>query len=570
MKSKTFRLSPSLQSIESRRSQVGVRCVQVMAALMAFMGMISFGSSILPGFADRLKALEQISPLHVANGSRLTTALEGFALLILSVNLWRRKQVAWLLTLATLISSALNHLLTGLQFEKAGIVSLLGIGLFALRRQFQARSDFHSIQQRITVLIVATSVVLVYGTMGFYLMDGHASIDFDILSALRQTILIFTQLSQSDMETNTGLGRYFVDSIYVMAIFTIGYRFFVVFRSVQVRKPATSAERMQAEAIIENYGRLSLARFALFDDKSYFFSPNGSVIAFVVKGRTALVLGDPIGLEDDIEPSVSTFIDFCNHNGWQACFYQVQPDYLEIYNAFGFKAMGIGQEAIVDLAAITLEGNPRKEFRNVVNRLTRLDHRVEIYDPPLNDALLGELRKISDEWLLRKRGSEFRFSIGWFDDQYIRDSTVAAVYTPEGYISAFTNIVSKYQRNEAALDLMRRSPRSEHGTMDFLFLAIFDWARKKGYSTFSLGFSPLSGIGRLPGDPLTEKTLRCLYENMSRFFNLKGLYTFKDKFRPRWESRYMIYPGTAHLPSIAMALARAHGGDDFVWTYIKR
>ena len=282
-----------------------------------------------------------------------------------------------------------------------------------------------------------------------------------------------------------------------------------------------------------------------------------------------MVLGDPIGLENDIAPSISAFIGFCTRNGWQPCFYQVQPDYLKIYKAFGFKAMSIGQEAIVDLASITLEGSAGKEFRNVVKHMTRLEHRVEIYEPPLCDALLVELRTISDEWLMQKRGSEFRFSIGWFDESYIRNSTVAVVYTPEGCISAFTNIVSRYQRNEAALDLMRRRCRTENGTMDFLLISIFDWAKQKGFTTFSLGFSPLSGIGRNPDDPKTERTLRYLYETLSRFYNLTGLHIFKDKFRPRWESRYMIYPGTAYLPSIALALARAHGGDNFVWRYLK-
>lgn len=568
MKSKSFRLS-SLRRFESGPSQVGVRCVQAMAVFTALMGLISFGTSTLPGLANQLNGLEQISPLPVADGGRLTASLAGFALLISSVNLWQRKQVGWLLTQATLISSAFNHLFTGLHYEKAGIAALLGIVLFALRRQFQARSDFHSMQKNITVLIAATGVVLASGTMGFNFLDGHASLDFDFLSALRQTALVFTQISHSDMDTKTGLGRYFVDSIFVMSMFTVGYNFFVNSRSTPTRRLATRAERMRAEAIIENYGRLALARFALFEDKSYFFSPKGSVIAYVVKGRIALVLGDPIGLEDDIESSISTFIGFCNRNGWQACFYQVQPDFLQIYKAFGFKAFSIGQEAIVDLAAITLQGSTGKEFRNVVNRLTRLDHRVEIYEPPLSEALLSELRTISDEWLMQRRGSEFRFSIGWFDDQYIRDSTVAVVYTPEGCISAFTNIISRYRRNEAALDLMRRRHKAENGTMDLLLISIFDWARKKGYTSFSLGFSPFSGIGRQPDDPATEKTLRYVYENMSRFYNLQGLHAFKDKFRPHWESRYMIYPGTVQLPSIALAFARAHGGDDFIWSYLK-
>ena len=44
----------------------------------------------------------------------------------------------------------------------------------------------------------------------------------------------------------------------------------------------------------------SLARLALLDDKLYYFSAAGSMIAYVVEGRTAIVLGDPIGPLSDL------------------------------------------------------------------------------------------------------------------------------------------------------------------------------------------------------------------------------------------------------------------------------
>jgi len=347
-----------------------------------------------------------------------------------------------------------------------------------------------------------------------------------------------------------------------MELCIIDYGIVMIFRPVHVRQPATRDERLRAQGIIEKFGRTSLAHFTLFEDKSYFFSLSGSVIAFVVKGRTAIALGDPIGLEKDVEPSIVAFKGFCAHNGWQVCFYQVQPDYLIIYKATGFNAMSIGHEAIVDLANIKVENKAGKKIRNVINRLTRLGHRVEIYDPPLSDTLMGELRKISDEWLAEKKSRDHRFSVGCFDDKHIRLGTLAAVYTPEGTISAFTNIVSMYQRNGVALDLMRHRSEIKHSTMEFLFLSVIDWAKKKKYTTFSLGFSPLSGIGENPDDPVIEKALHYFYENLSGFHFFKGLYTFKDKFHPRWEMRYMIHPGATSLPAIAIGLARAHNVDE--------
>ena len=320
-------------------------------------------------------------------------------------------------------------------------------------------------------------------------------------------------------------------------------------------------QHTQARKIIENHGRTSLARFALLPDKSLFFSLFGSVIAYVRKGRTALTLGDPIGTKDNTASSIEAFKDFCAQNQWQACFYQIQPNHLDIYADHGFDIMRSGQEAIIDLTTFNLAGSAGGKLRNAVCRMNRLGYHVKVHESPLSDELLGRLDAVSNEWLTRRLGREVRFSVGWFDKEYVRHSTVAAVYSPEGCITAFANIVSEGQIDRVALDLMRHCHKVESRTMDFLFVSFLEWAKQRGHSTFSLGFCPLSGIGENSQDPFIEKALHVLYENIKGYPNLKGLHAFKDKFHPRWELRYMAYPSFAHLPAIGMALARAHFGD---------
>lgn len=420
-----------------------------------------------------------------------------------------------------------------------------------------------------SVFIAALIFTLIYGTAGFYLLDRHFTVNFGLGAALRQTIIMFTQFYDPGLETLTGFGRYFAASIYVIGAVTLGYSLLLLIGPVVQRQRATAEERKCAKAIVEAHGRSSLARFTLFEDKSYWFSPGGSVVAYAARGRAAVAIGDPIGPPMDAAKAINGFKEYCAHYDWQTAFYQTLPDYLGHYRAAGFDILHIGDEGIVDLATFTTAGKHNKSLRSAINRLVKLGHRAEIHQPLLSDELLEELRTVSDQWLTMMHGREKRFSLGWFDDEYIRSSPVMAIHTPDRTISAFANIVPEYQRNEVTADLMRHRPEVEGGTMDFLFVSLFEWAKTQGYDTFNLGLSPLAGVGQRSDDPRVERALHFIYEHVNQFYSFKGLHAFKEKFHPRWSPRYFVYPGPASLPAVAFALNRASSGDDFIWQYLK-
>jgi phosphatidylglycerol lysyltransferase len=542
--------------------------VRLVAVLTALMGVINMISAVTPNIPERVRRLREISPLSVQRGGHLTAALAGFALLLLATNLWRRKRVAWLLTLVVLIASAAGHLLKGLDYEEALLSLALALWLIYLQPHFHARSDPPSVQQGIRTLVVALLFTLAYGTTGFYLLDHHFQVNFGLGDALRQTVVMFTQFYDPGLEPITGFGRYFAASIYLVGAATLGYASILLVRPVLIRQPATAAERKRARKIVEAYGHTSLARLALLDDKHYYFSPGDSVIAYVVQGRFAVALGDPIGPPDDLRAAITSFQEFCARNDWQPAFYQTRPETIASYQAAGFKLLCIGHEGIVDLASFTLEGRDNKGLRSAYNRLVRLGYTAEVIQPPLAPGLMKELREVSDEWLARVHGTEMRFSLGWFDDDYIRNGLVVVVRHPEGGIAAFANIVPEYQANENSIDLMRYRQTGEHGLIDFLFVSLFNWARQAGLKTFNLGLSALSGIGEKPQDPAIERTLHFIYEHVDQFYNFKGLHEFKEKFHPTWSPRYLAYPGTASLPLVALALFRADAGDNWLSGYI--
>lgn len=555
--------APSQSTSDNRWS------IRLAAILTALMGVINVVSAVSPLLLYRLSRLVRMSPLELQHGSRLTAALAGFALLLLAGNLWRRKRLAWMMTVIILVISAITHILIRFDFEQAGVAAIFAIWLVTLRTDFHARSDPPSIRAGFRVLILAVVFTLVYGSIGFYLQDKQYSVQFDLWQALKQTIVMFTQFYNPGLQPRTDLSRYFISSIYIIGASTIGYALLMVARPVLIRAPALEADRSRARKIIEAYGKTSLARLCLLKDKSYYFSPGGSVIAYITKGRVALSLGDPIGPNLDFSNAVRGFKQFCARNDWIPAFYQVLPEHLEAYSEEGFRAISIGSEAILPLAGFSVEDPAKKHLRDAYNNLQNLGYSTEFKAPPQSRETIQELRSVNDEWLAITRGTERGFSYGWFEDEYIRSSPIMNVCSLNGSVAAFANLLPEYQKNELSIDLICHRAGVPHETIDFLLISTLLWARSQGCSTFSLGFSSMVGVGEDEQDSAAEKGLRFILAHVNQFYNFRGLHEFIEKFEPVWEPRSLVFPGNSSLPVVGLALARADSGDVFVFNYLK-
>jgi phosphatidylglycerol lysyltransferase len=544
--------------------------VRLVAILTAGMGLVNLFSAVIPALKTRLALLDHAIPLDVRHGSRLASALAGFALLLLANSLWWLKRLGWLMTLIILFVSIITHLVKGLDYEEASLAGGLILLLLLLRPNFHADSDPPSIKQGLWTLVQAFLFTLVYGVAGLYLLDAHYKINFGLVDAVKQTVTMFVSFSNPGIQYVTTFGKYFLDSIYIVAASTIGYALLMLIRPVLLRQPASSLEHARTREIIEKYGHTALARPALFDDKSYYFSPGGSVIAYAARGGGAVALTDPIGPVEDAANAITGFREICSRKDWQPAFASVLPDFLPLYKQAGFETLCIANEAIVELKDFTLEGSANKKLRNAVTKISHLGFRAEVHLPPLEHGLVARLKEISDEWLTMKSGGELRFAMGWFDEEYLREGPVMTVYDASGDLTAFANLVTEYQNNEITIDLMRHHRQLENGTMEFLFASLLEWARQQGYATFSLGQSPLSNVGQKPDDPRAEQFLHYIFENFNRFYNFKGLHNFKEKFNPRWEPRYFIYPGVSSLPTLLTSFMRINSGDDFLMRYFKK
>ena len=188
-----------------------------------------------------------------------------------------------------------------------------------------------------------------------------------------------------------------------------------------------------------------------------------------------------------------------------------------------------------------LAGSERKNLRHSVKRLESVGAAFEVYDGPLTDALLAELRAVSDTWLTAKKQVEKGFSLGRFEREYL-DGWPLALVRIESRIVAFANVWTMPRKQELSIDLMRHLPDAPNGLMDFLFVRLMQWGREQGYARFNLGVAPLSGIESRRLAPIWARAAGLLYRHGERVYGYEGLHRYKEKFRPEWHGRYLAAP----------------------------
>ncbi len=512
--------------------------------------------------------LKHYLPWMVLRGSWLSSVFAGTVQLFLSWSLGRRKRQAWCIAVAMFLISTAANLLRGLHYGQAAFNLGLLLILLALKPRFTAASDPPSVRHGLAVFAGVTLFTYLYGLSGFYLLDKHFHQQFNLAEASRQTIAYLAWLATPELEHPNRLARWFLDSLAIIQVGGFLYGLYMVLRPVVYRRTVLLPERKKAAGIVERYGRSSLVHLTLLPDKIYHFSRSQrSFVAYTLVGNVAVVLGDPVGPEDDIPHLIDEFTTFCANNDWHPAFYQVLPDYLPVYQACGYKILKIGEEAVVDLHTFTLAGSSRKNLRQTVNRMVRRGYSTELLLPPLREETLRELKEVSDHWLRLQKGGEKRFSLGWFEPAYIRSCPVMVVRDSQGRVQAFANIIPEYRRNEGTIDLMRRR-EGESGLIDLLFVRLVEYFKEQGYDSFNLGLCPLAGVGDHPGASLQERAVYFFYQHFNQLYGFKGLRQFKEKYAPRWEPRYLIYPHPLLLPKIAMAVVTANAGGS-LWKYVQ-
>ncbi len=523
-------------------------------------GAINIYSVIGPSPHTRVQLLREFFPLEFLGVSRFLTLLIGFFLVTSSLNIFKRKRRAFTCVLFLAAASVVFHLTKGIDYEEAAFSVVLLILLYAARRHFTVKSRTPGFKGSLVRIGLALVIAFAYGAAGFWLLrPRHFGVNFHIGEAVHQTLLFLSLVGDPQVVPHTWYARWFVNSLYLITVTAFAYSGFALFRPVLYRYKAHVRERAAARAIAVRHGISALDHFKTSDDKSFFFSPSRrTFLAYRVAANFAVVLGDPVGPEVEIEAIVTAFAQFCGDNDWGVAFYQALPGYREIYRRAGLKALKIGDEAIVDVCAFSLEGKSMKATRTAVRKLEKAGMEAHYIPAPAPEQILDEIEEVSNEWLRIPGRRERAFTLGRFDRASIRSTALLLVRESAagGRVLGFANLIPSGRRDELTVDLMRRRPDAPNGIMDFLFVHLFLHAKEAGLSRFSLGMAPMAGFQEHERASAEERAVHAFFQRLNFLFSFRGLRAYKAKFATRWEPRYVYYTHALQLPRLALALGK--------------
>jgi hypothetical membrane protein len=328
---------------------------------------------------------------------------------------------------------------------------------------------------------------------------------------------------------------------------------------VRFRLANNVADRRLATDIIKRTSTSVEDFFKLWpQDKHYFFDDSKTaLLAYRVEAGVALVLDGPSGNKRAYAKLLKDFIAYCQSNAWKMAIIHADDDARALAVKAGCNAIFIGNEALVDVEEFCSATARSKHFRYVENKAVKAGLRVEFWEPPLSVSQVQELRQVSDAWLGTAGRREYGFVMGYFEESYIKSSEVAVLLEGDAVI-AYANVIPSYVPGERSIDHMRHTAAMPSIGMHYLLKTMIRTLADKDVKTFNMGLSPLSGLDELTDPNMAERVMVSLKSFGSRYYSFAGLEQFKNKFKPRWQARYIIYQGVpTNLIRVANSLNKA-------------
>ena len=541
-----------------------------MGALTYLIGFADIATGVAPGWRQRLHPLTDLLPGAIAAASA-ATVVSGILLLLLAHALRRRKRRAWRAGVALLSVSVALHAvrleLVPLAMSLAVLIALIGY-----RAEFRALGDPTTRWRAVRTFFVLAAASLVVGMLMVLLLRHHVVGGPPSVAGTFQEVLAglvgFSGPLAYRSDRVSDLNDFVLTGLGLMTALTTIY---LALRAPEPRPELTDADEASMRSLLQRSPD-SLGYFNLRRDKSVIWSDSGkAAIAYRVVSGVMLASGDPLGDSEAWPGAISSFLAEAERHAWTPAVIGCSERAGSIWcRVSGFSALELGDEAVVDVPAFSLDGRPMRNVRQMVRRIERAGYTTEILRT--GDVSEGERRRAladAEAWRGTETERGFSMALGRLVDPVDPDC-VFVVARQDGVMRAFLQFVP-WGTDGMSLDLMRRDRTADAGVNELLIVDALRLCPALGVNRVSLNFaafrSALERGERLGAGPFLRGWRRVLLL-ASRRFQIESLYRFNAKFQPTWVPRFAVYPSARDLPRVVMAALEAEAF--LTWPHLRR
>ena len=485
-------------------------------------GLILIVTSTLPYAGDHFKIVSDFRSYGFVFLSQLTSVTYGFILIGLGRGIERKTKKMYLVTLIVLVAAITNTLVRGVSVKQTVILSIVLICLILARKEFYRVKFVYTWSRAIIDTVIFVSAIILYIWIGIYnrpsIKNPHFVPDWLVIKSQQIWFLGIVGIL---------LG------ILVLALL-------YVYTSYTTDSLGSPYNRQKVERHLKKYGGNDISHLVHLRDKNIFWSKDDKLMfLYRTYADKMVIMGNPIGDLSYTQTAVEELMERADLFGFRPVFYEIDESMITMLHEHGFDFMKIGEQGYVDVQEFTLSGKKKKGLRAAINKLEREEFVFEVVQPPFTLEMMQQLKAVSDDWL----GSRLEkgFSLGFFDESYIREAGVAVVKNKESEIIAFATIMPSNTDELISIDLMRQSHKAPSGIMDFLFVNLYIWSKENGYQEFNLGMSPLSNVGESRYAFASERIAGLIYRFSQDFYGFQGLRNYKNKYVKEWRPRYIAF-----------------------------
>ncbi|MCY9806589.1 bifunctional lysylphosphatidylglycerol flippase/synthetase MprF [Lentilactobacillus senioris] len=507
--------------------------------LLYFSGIMIILLATIPQGFTKIPWLKMLNIYHYHIVSEFPNIILGFSLLVMGRGIAARVKRAYWPTIALLIIAILYTFFFDFSMIALFVLGIMLIMIVVSRTELYREQLVYSWQWKTADGFIIGILVMLYTIIGVYNRVGRHHHH-------KGTISFF--LFPSEKLWVFGFVAIFIVSIFMMLFFR--------YLEGSKHKIGVPLDEDRVLKILNQYGGNVDSQLAFLGDKVIYFYNDGEedtvFFQFVTYNNKCIVMGDPAGKKEDFQDAIQEFLDVADRWCYQPIFYETNETSVITLHEMGYDFIKMGEQALVDLNTFTTAGKKMKGTRSTINKITKAGYQFDVLQPPFDEDLMATLQDISDYWL--KGRKEKGFSMGFFSESYLQRAPIAVVKDPDGQIVSFANFMPTYTKSVGTIDLMRHGKDAPSGSMDFLFVNLFDYMKERGVQYFDLGMAPLSNVGLSKRSFMQERVAHLVYEFGARFYSFQGIRDYKEKYSPKWISRYTLYPRKAWIVYVMIVI----------------